>query len=94
MFMIMIIIRRINVDTAPPPSPALWKPTERHLKREEEGWLGIGNDPSGFNRELRQVVRSCLGPELTMMFLRMTDNTVEERLRGSDPKEFNNFRLI
>ena len=50
-----------------------------------------------FNRELRQVVRSCLGPELTMVFLHMTDNTVEERLRRrtrGNTKALNNFMVI
>merc|ERR1711911_534188 len=34
-----------------------------------------------FNRELRQLIRSRLGPELDMVFLNMTDTDVEERLR-------------
>ena len=34
-----------------------------------------------FNRELRQLIRSRLGPELYMVFLNMTDTDVEGRLR-------------
>ena len=35
-----------------------------------------------FNRELRQLIKSHFGPELEMVFLNMTDTTVENRLRA------------
>ena len=49
-----------------------------------------------FNKELRQLIKSCLGPELDMVFLNMTDTDVEGRLwtrtRGNT-RALNNFMV-
>ena len=49
-----------------------------------------------FNKELRQLIKSCLGPELDMVFLNMTDTEVEGRLRTrtrGNTRALNNFMV-
>ena len=49
-----------------------------------------------FNKELRQLIKSCLGPELDMVFLNMADTDVEGRLRTrtrGNTRALNNFMV-